>query len=131
MPLHRLQVTCALITRGKTMLLARRGDTGLWELPGGKREKGETLEACLVREIREELGAGVNVHSLLTVSRANPELELSCYFCETTGQPPRPLEHTALAWVAPVRALSLELGRADREIIISLINQGVLSTCHP
>ena len=44
----------------REILIARRPDDavlgGLWELPGGKREAGESLEAALVRELREELG---------------------------------------------------------------------------
>ena len=53
------QVTAAVIIEDRRLFLARRppGDplAGLWELPGGKIEPGETPQACLVRELQEEL----------------------------------------------------------------------------
>ncbi len=54
-------VTAAVIRRDGKVLLAKRPSKGLlggmWEFPGGKIEKDETLEECLAREIREELDA--------------------------------------------------------------------------
>ncbi|MCK5148186.1 (deoxy)nucleoside triphosphate pyrophosphohydrolase [bacterium] len=53
-------VTCAVIFRNSSVLLARRrsgqSNEGYWEFPGGKIEDGETPQACLEREIFEELG---------------------------------------------------------------------------
>ena len=55
-----LVVTAAVIERDGAFLLTRRLDgthlEGQWEFPGGKCEPGETLEQCLARELREELG---------------------------------------------------------------------------
>jgi 8-oxo-dGTP diphosphatase len=52
-------VTAGIIRRNDSVLLARRppGErlAGFWEFPGGKVEKGETPEACLARELQEEL----------------------------------------------------------------------------
>ena len=60
-----IDVTAAVIARGGRMLLCQRPQgkrcAGLWEFPGGKAEPGETLEMCLVRECREELGVELSV----------------------------------------------------------------------
>ena len=50
---------------GKVVLLLN--DRGEWELPGGRLEKGETTEACLIREFNEELGCAVAIDKLLLV----------------------------------------------------------------
>ncbi len=64
-----IEVVAAVIERGGRILIARRQAGshlgGLWEFPGGKRQDGETAEAALVREIREELDAAVSVGELL------------------------------------------------------------------
>ena len=64
-PKPRLDVSLALIFRGDEFLVAKRPSKGLlgglWELPGGKWEPGESAEAAVVREIREELGVEIDV----------------------------------------------------------------------
>ena len=64
-PKPRVDVSLALIFRGDEFLVAKRPSRGLlgglWELPGGKWEPGESEEAAVVREIREELGVEVAV----------------------------------------------------------------------
>ncbi|GAA1378721.1 NUDIX domain-containing protein [Catellatospora chokoriensis] len=49
------------------VLLQRRADSGNWSLPGGTMEIGETLEQCVVREVREETGLDVEVTGLVGV----------------------------------------------------------------
>lgn len=60
-----LSVTCAIIVAEGRVLAARRAlnrsQGGLWEFPGGKLHEGETPEACILREISEELGAAVQI----------------------------------------------------------------------
>jgi 8-oxo-dGTP diphosphatase len=50
---------------GRRVFLARRshsaGHGGRWELPGGKQEPGESAEAALIREIREELAVALTI----------------------------------------------------------------------
>src|SRR3990167_6424701 len=66
------QVGIALITEGPRVLVTQRrpGDSfpGYWEFPGGTREPGETLEECVVREMREELGVAAGLPAPLEAS---------------------------------------------------------------
>ena len=58
-----LVVACALVDADGRVLVAQRPEgktmAGLWEFPGGKREANETIERCLHRELKEELGIEV------------------------------------------------------------------------
>ena len=60
-----VEVAAAVVERAGRFLVTRRDPAkhlgGLWEFPGGKREPGESLEACLARELDEELGVRVRV----------------------------------------------------------------------
>jgi 8-oxo-dGTP diphosphatase len=121
-----LAVTCALIVEGGRLLVARRADTGRWELPGGKVENGEGLAACLQREIAEELGCRVEVGEPFALAQAPEEgLVLHCFHCRLAEGRPRALEHRELAWVTPAEALELELCPPDRELARRLAGQGV------
>lgn len=59
------EVSAAIIVEAGKVLLARRAEgeklAGYWEFPGGKREENETIDECLVREIREELSLDIEV----------------------------------------------------------------------
>ena len=73
-----------------------------WEFPGGKLEEGETPEEALVREIREELAAGITVDRYLTtVEYDYPSFHLSmdCFWCSLSEGQPILLEHEAAKWL--------------------------------
>lgn len=115
-----IQVTCALIQDEGLLLLARRADSGRWELPGGKREPGESLPQCLEREIAEELGCTVEVLEPAGVARDldRPDpISLHCFVCRLNGAGPQAREHRELRWVTPREALLLDLCPADRELL--------------
>jgi 8-oxo-dGTP diphosphatase len=115
-----IEVTCALIQRGASLLLARRADSGRWELPGGKREPGESLAQCLQREIAEELGCRVQVlepaGQARDMDRPDP-IVLHCFRCRLNGGEPQAKEHKELRWVSLSEALALDLCPADRELL--------------
>jgi mutator protein MutT len=116
-------VTAAVIERNGTFLVTRRIAgahlEGYWEFPGGKCDPGETLEACLCRELFEELGVPAEVgEEIFLVTHAYPDRTVRIHFfeCSIAGTP-RPLLGQQMRWV-PREALSdLPFPPADAELI--------------
>lgn len=116
-------VTCGLIREKGRVLLARRADNGLWELPGGKLEPGETLAECLSREIKEELDAEVKVGEPLgKVEHVHNgrRIVLHCFLCKISQGEPLALEHKEIKWVLPKEVKGLKLCPADRALVDQL-----------
>jgi 8-oxo-dGTP diphosphatase len=105
-------VGVAMIDEGR-VLAARRvrppEAAGRWELPGGKVEPGEDLEACAVREIEEELGCTIEVEKVLDqVVDIRPGYVLRVVTAALAMGEPVPREHDAVRWLA-----GEELGKVD------------------
>ena len=120
------EIAAAVIRRDGRLLLCRRaerpGDScaGLWEFPGGKREPGESLEDCLVRECREELGVQVNplrVREQLTHIYPEITVRLTFFDAELTGGEPETRVHTALVWALPEEWDRYPVCPADRPLL--------------
>jgi len=116
-------VTAAVLQREGRFLLAKRPSKGLlggmWEFPGGKVETGESLEACLRREIREELGMDVRIGEPFGVYRhayTHFRITLHAFLCDPDGAQPQPREAAELAWVAPSELEAYPMGKVDRQI---------------
>ena len=116
-------VTAAVVERDGRVLVARRQRgvhlEGLWEFPGGKLEDGESLAACLGRELREELDVTARVgEEIYTTTHEYPERRVELHFlrCELGGEP-RPLLGQEIRWVARADLASLEFPPADAEFI--------------
>lgn len=122
-----LLVTAAVIERDGSFLLTRRLERaalgGLWEFPGGKVEPGETLEASLVREIREELDATVLVGPLLLATVHDyPDLSVDLRFfrCHLVGQASAAMGQE-MAWVPRAQLDRYPLPPADDELVRELM----------
>jgi 8-oxo-dGTP diphosphatase len=110
-----LVVAAALVDPDGRVLIAQRPDgksmAGLWEFPGGKVEAGETPEAALIRELREELGIAVKEPCLAPFTFASHtygafHLLMPLYICRRWDGNPQNLTHAALKWVRPRELLA-------------------------
>jgi mutator protein MutT len=128
-----VEVSAGLIFRAGKLLITQRPAgghlAGLWEFPGGKREPGETYEACLVRELREELGVEVGVHEELErLTHTYPEKVVHlrffrCTLVEPTTEP-RALGCQAVAWVTRETLADYEFPAADARLLAKLSAPG-------
>ena len=122
---HYIPVVCAIIEQGDSFLAAcrRKHQTngGLWEFPGGKVKKSESLEEALARELNEELGVQVEIgRQLSAVSWNYPWIDITLYpfITRLAGDcMPHPIDHAALRYVTREEAETLEWAPADRMIL--------------
>jgi mutator protein MutT len=126
-PLRIIDVAAALVFReGKLLITQRHADAhlgGLWEFPGGKREPNETFEACLIRELREELGIEVEVGELVeSLTHAYPEktVHLKFYRCRWQQHEPQPLGCPAFQWVSAAELNNYAFPAADARLLDKL-----------
>ncbi len=126
--MKRIRVVAAVVRRGDALLVTRRPDRpgvpGQWEFPGGKVERGESDEAALAREIREELGCEVAVgRVLLRHLHRYPALEVDLVFHACTladGAEPAPLGVAEIAWAAAGTLARYDFLEADRAVLPEL-----------
>jgi 8-oxo-dGTP diphosphatase len=116
----RKLVVAALVRDGDRVLVSRRRADQpmplLWEFPGGKVEPGEDPAVALAREVREELGCGVDVGRIYEVvfhAYAAFDLVMLVYACTLTGGTPRAVQVAEVAWVEAARLPALDLLPAD------------------
>ncbi len=122
-PVPHYTVTAAVITQSQLVLIAQRPPDGLlgglWEFPGGKLEpEDSSLEDCLKREIREELGLEIAVENDFGVYRhayTHFKITLHAFLCTLIpGQSTKNLSH--VRWVLPAQLDEFAMGKVDRQI---------------
>jgi 8-oxo-dGTP diphosphatase len=121
-----LVAACALVDVEGRVLICRRPEgkamAGLWEFPGGKVEPGETPEACIIRELDEELGIQVASACLAPFVFASHGYEgfhllMPLYLCRRWDGQVTAKEHSALTWVKPSRLNDYPMPPADAPLV--------------
>ena len=124
-----LVVACALVDTDRRVLIAQRPEgkhmANMWEFPGGKLEPGETPEAALIRELREELDVETKEACLAPLSFASHTYEkmhllMPLYVCRRWQGTPTAKEHKALKWVRPQALRDYPMPPADEPLIAAL-----------
>ncbi len=119
-----IEVTCAIIMDGEKILVTQRSSEMphplKWEFPGGKLRTGETPEACIIREIREELGVEICVKQLLpsvTHSYSQNRVKLIPFICSIQAGEISLSEHSIYRWVYRSELDQIDWLEADVEIL--------------
>ena len=102
-PRHSVSVAAAIVDESGQVLAVRRRDNGHWEPPGGILELDETIQAGLVREVREETGLEVEPQALSGVYKNMRRGIVALVFrCRIIGGEPRPTrEAKQVSWLSP------------------------------
>ena len=125
------QVVAALIWSGEKFMVCQRPAHKarglLWEFVGGKVEPGETKEAALIRECREELAVTVSVGGVfLEVTPSSPDLtiHLTLFHASIAEGTPQKLEHNDIRWITVDEIPQYEFCPADQVILAKLMELG-------
>lgn len=131
--MKKVEVVAGIIKYDEQILCMQRPKNKLeyisekYEFPGGKVEKGETLEEALNRELLEELDINTNIKSLyLTVVHQYPDFELTMhsFICEVTSKEITLIEHIDYKWLRLNELKSLDWAAADLPIVNKLVSNG-------
>lgn len=119
-----VQVTAAIIRKDDKILICQRPPDKrcalLWEFPGGKIERGETPEACLMRECCEELGVKLEVeHFICALPYQYPDITVNIrfYVCQIIEGKPTCIEHADIRWLPLTEIIKLPLCPADKNML--------------
>lgn len=126
-----ITVAAGVVWQNKRVLIAQRPQKGLlgglWEFPGGKVEQGESLQGCLLRELREELDLPVNVDQKIGIyhhAYTHFKVTLHAFHCHPfPGSFPKPQNHQALYWAELPELVNFPMGKIDRNIAQTLTKE--------
>ncbi|MGQ9558115.1 MAG: 8-oxo-dGTP diphosphatase MutT [Desulfurispora sp.] len=127
-----INVTAAILINDGKVLIAQRGEgdrlAHRWEFPGGKIEPGETPEACLIREMREEFQVEIGVDGFFGESVYQYEhitVQLLAYLAHLVEGEPRPTAHEAFRWVTVEELAGFDFAPADVPLVEKLRHSGL------
>lgn len=126
-----IRVVAALVEQGGRYLITQRRETAvlplLWDFPGGRVEDGESDEAALVREVKERLGADVEVGQLISFVNHPYEryaVDLFLYECKLLGDHLFCRAVKAYAWVTSKEMESYAFTPVDEVSMTKLLGEG-------
>ena len=124
---HIVVGAAVIMNRKSEILIAQRRNEdmlgGLWEFPGGKQETGETIQQCVAREIKEELGVHIEVADFLTTVKhaySHFTMDLHTYFARIRSGRPRPIECQSCCWTTVENLREFAYSKADLYIVDEL-----------
>jgi 8-oxo-dGTP diphosphatase len=112
--MHTLGATAVVIDAGR-VLLTRRSDFPLWVAPGGHMDRGETVQDCCLREVKEETGLDVEIERLISLySRpyglgGNAGAMTFLFACRVIDGVPRVTDETTAIRYWPVQELPINM----------------------
>lgn len=125
---HTVPVTAAVWIRGGRVLAVRRPPgkrhAGMWEFPGGKVERGESLIEALGRELTEELGVELEAATpWRTLRHSYPGLEVELFFFLVTScrGEPKGVEGQTVAWLSPEEVAETPFLQADKDLLPDVV----------
>jgi 8-oxo-dGTP diphosphatase len=128
----RITVTAAILLREETIFIGKRKNIGAlpgkWEFPGGKVEPGETPEACLKRELKEELGIDAEVGDLLWEGQHTYDfatVHLLVYRAYWNGSKVASSDHDETQWAPLDRLFEYDFAPADWPLVKRLVKKGL------
>ncbi|MBT4857307.1 NUDIX domain-containing protein [Candidatus Uhrbacteria bacterium] len=137
LPIIEVDVAVAFAKRdGKILLIQRKDTEGIWdkkwEFPGGKIEEGESKEAAMIRELREETGLevkeqvflGNHVHDWV-LSEKIMRVDLHIFKCDMKDGDVEHEQHSAYQthWVTPKEAATYDLLEANQYLINKFMHE--------
>ncbi|BAU07899.1 DNA mismatch repair protein MutT [Fischerella major NIES-592] len=130
-PPHKIIGVAVIANDQGQILIDRRRQEGvmggLWEFPGGKIETNETVEECIQREIKEELGIVVEVgEHIITIDHTYSHIRvtLTVHHCRLIQGVPQPIECDEVRWVSVDELESFAFPEANIQIIAALREWG-------
>ena len=120
-----LIVTCALIVKNGKILITQNGEDSdhafQWEFPGGKIKINETTEACIVREIKEELELDVFIEKTLIPVEHDygiKKIKLIPFICSIKQGLLKLNNHMNAKWVEVPNLLEIDFSEADKRLLM-------------
>ncbi len=122
-----IEVVAGVIYKNNKFLIAQRNlkkaQGGLWEFPGGKVEEGESYENALVREIKEEFNANIEVNEYIGENiyhYPEKDIRLLFYKARLLSENIELLEHEDYKWITKDDKDNFEFAGADK-VVFDLI----------